>query len=132
MVAPVPESLSSSCAGGAFAVSDLCFALAWSRVAPGFGGWQIAFMQISTGEMIDVVPPGAEFPVFHILPRAGHVELIQERSAEAGGGQVLVARCPALRDALLLLCPLGPEGLAAADAGQSRTFAETSLWDQSV
>ena len=132
IMAPVPESLSSSSASGAFCVSDLCFALAWSRVAPGFGGWRIAFMQISTGEMIDVVPPGAEFPVFHILPRAGHVELMQEHSAEVGGGEVLVARCPTLRDALLLLCPLDPECLAAADAGQSRTFAETSLWDRSM
>jgi len=132
MVAPVPASFSSPCTGGAFSVSDLCFALAWSRVAPGFGGWQIAFVQISNGEMIDVIPPGAEFPVFHILPRAGHVELIQERSAEVGGGQVLVARCPALRDVLLLLCPLDPECLAAADAGQSSTFAETLLWDRSV
>ncbi len=132
MVASVPESLSSSSASGAFSVSDLCFALAWSRVAPGFGGWRIVFLQISSGEMIDVVPPGAEFPVFHILPRAGHVELTQEHSAEVGGGQVLIARGPALRDALLLLCPLDPECLAAADAGQSSTFAETLLWDQSV
>ncbi len=132
MVAPVPESLSSSSATGAFSVSDLCFALAWSRVAPGFGGWQIAFMQISNGEMIDVIPPGAEFPVFHVLPSAEYVELIQEHSAEMGGGQVLVTRCPALRDALLLLCPLDPECLAAADAGQSSTFAETLLWDRSV
>ncbi len=129
MVAPVPARFSNPCAGGTFSVSDLCFALAWSRVAPGFGGWQIAFMQISSGEMIDVIPPGAEFPVFHILPRAGHVELIQEHCADVGGGQVLVAHCPALRDALLLLCPLDPESLATADAGQSRTFAETSLWD---
>jgi hypothetical protein len=113
-------------------VSDLCFALAWSRVAPGYGGWRIALMQISSGEMIDVIPPGAEFPAFHILPRAGHVELIQEHSAEVGGGQDLIARCPVLRDALLLLCPLDPECLAAADAGQSRTLAETSLWDRSM
>ena len=130
MVAPVPASFSNPCTSGAFSVSDLCFALAWSRVAPGFGGWQIAFTQISSGEMIDVIPPGAEFPVFHILPRAGHVELIQERCADVGGGQVLVARCPALRDALLLLCPLDPECLVAVEAGQSRTFAETSLWDR--
>lgn len=90
----------------AFAVDDLLFALAWSRLAPGLGGWRLSITEISTGEMVEIIPPGAEFPVFLILPRADHVEVIRERPIEAGGGQVRVATLPTLRDAVLLLCPL--------------------------
>ena len=74
-------------------------------------------------------------PVAHVickhLIRAGHVQLVHERAVKAGGGQVLVARCPTLRD-VLLLRPVDPECLAAADAGQGRAFAEPSLWDGSL
>ena len=100
----------------AFSIADLRFALAWSAVAPGFGGWRAEVVQISTGEMLDVTPPGAESPVFCVMPRAGHVEVIRERPAEAGGGQVTVARPRTLRDALLLLCPLDAACLAELDA----------------
>ncbi len=89
-----------------FPVDDLLFALAWSRLAPGLGGWRLAVIEIDTGEMIEIILPGAEFPVFLILPRRRHVELIRERPIEAGGGQVRVATLPTLREAVLLLCPL--------------------------
>ena len=128
MAAPFPDSVSShTCA--AFPIADLRFALAWSRVAPGFGGWQAAVTQISSGEMIDVVPPGAEFPVFCIFPRMGHVELVRERSIEVGGGQVVVARCPTLRDALLMLCPLSQECLADVEAGRHEGHVPALPWD---
>ena len=127
MTTPVSDSVTNPCAAGTFFTIDLCFALAWSRIAPGLGGWQTVIVQISSGKMIDVIPPRAEFLVFHLLPRTGHVELVHERSIEVGGGQVLVACCPRLRDALLPLCPLSPDGLAATVAGQNKTFAETLL-----
>ena len=108
-----------SCA--VFPVAELRFALAWSAVAPGFGGWKVAVTHISSGEMIDVFPPGAEFPVFCVIPRTGHVDVIRERPAETGGGQEIVAQPPTLRDALLLLCPLGPGCIAEIDRQHSGT-----------
>ncbi len=92
-----------------FPVEDLLFALEWSRVAPGLGGWQVAVTEINSGEMVEVTPPGAEVPVFCILPRGDHVELIRERPIEVGGGQVHVGRLPNLLEAVLKLCPLGPQ-----------------------
>lgn len=104
----------------AFPVEDLRFALAWSRMAPGFGGWQLGVSEMASGEMVEVIPPGAEFPVFYVLPRAGCVEVIRERVIEVGGGQVSVATVPTLRDAVLLLCPLGPEAMAQANEAAAR------------
>jgi hypothetical protein len=115
------SAASSECA--VFPIADLRFALAWSAAAPGFGGWRVEVVQISSGEMLDVIPPGAQFPVFWVVPRVGHVEVVWEHSAEAGGGQVTVARPSTLRDALLLLCPLGAECLADID----RTLADTAI-----
>ena len=91
---------------GSFSIADLKFGFAWSAVAPGIDGWRIEVVQIASGEMLDVTPPGAEFPVFSILPRAGHVEVIRERPLDAGGGQVHVGRFQSLREAVLTLCPL--------------------------
>ena len=94
-----------------FPVEDLQFAMAWSRVAPGFGGWTLAVSEMTTGELVEVTPPGAEFPVFYVLPRPEGTEIIRERVIEVGGGQVSEAMVPSLRDAVLLLCPLGSEGM---------------------
>lgn len=107
-------SLHTTGSHSAFPIEDLRFALAWSRVAPGWGGWQVSVSEMATGEMVEVVPPGAEFPLFYVLPRAGSVEVIRERVMEVGGGQVSVAMVPTLRDALLLLCPLDADALAQA------------------
>ena len=115
------SAASSECA--VFPIADLRFALAWSAAAPGYGGWRIEVVQISSGEMVDIVPPGAEFPVFCVVPRTGHVEVMWERSADAGGGQVTVARPSTLRDALLLLCPLSAERLTDVD----RKLADTAI-----
>ena len=120
-------SLLDKCA--AFSIADLRFALGWSAVAPGFGGWRVEVVQISTGEMLDVTPPGAAFPVFCVMPRAGHVVVVHEHAAEAGGGQVTVARPRTLRDALLLLCPLDPACLADLDVRQAGATALVPGWD---
>ncbi|HEY0205529.1 MAG TPA: hypothetical protein VGC15_15395 [Acetobacteraceae bacterium] len=111
-----------------FPIADLRFALAWSAAAPGYGGWRIEVVQISSGEMVDVVPPGAQFPVFWVVPRVGHVEVMWEHSAEAGGGQVTVARPSTLRDALLLLCPLSAECLASLDRKLADTASIVEDW----
>ena len=116
----------SECA--VFPIADLRFALAWSAAAPGLGGWRIEVVQISSGEMVDVIPPGADFPVFCVLPRIGHVELIWEHAADAGGEQAMVAQPSTLRDALLLLCPLGAECLAEIDRNQADTAAFAGDW----
>ena len=98
-----------------FPLEDLQFALAWSQVAPGIGGWKLTVSEMTTGEIVEVTPPGAEFPVFYVLPRPNGVEIIRERVIEVGGGQVPVALLPTLRDAVLLLCPLGPEATQHAE-----------------
>lgn len=120
------SAASSECA--VFPIADLRFALAWSAAAPGFGGWRVEVVQISSGEMVDVVPPGSQFPVFWVVPRIGHVEVVWEQSAEAGGGQVTVARPSTLRDALLLLCPLGAECLADIDRRLAGTAIVAGGW----
>ncbi len=99
-----------------FPVEDLKFAMAWSRVAPGIGGWQLAVSEMTSGEIVEVTPPGAEFPVFYILQRLNGVEIIRERVIEVGGGQVSVAIVPTLRDAVLLLCPIGFENVAQIES----------------
>ena len=113
------QSLEATTPQTTFPVEDLQFAIAWSRLAPGWGGWQASVSEMATGEIVEVTPPGAEFPLFYILPRACGVEVIRERVMEVGGGQVSVATVPTLRDAVLLLCPLGPDALA--QAGQAVT-----------
>ncbi len=120
------SAASSECA--VFPIADLRFALAWSAAAPGFGGWRVEVVQISSGEMLDVIPPGAQFPVFWVVPRVGHVEVVWEHPAEAGGGQVTVARPSTLRDALLLLCSLGAECLADIDRTLADTATVTGGW----
>jgi len=120
------SAASSECA--VFPLADLRFALAWSAAAPGFGGWRVEVVQISSGEMVDVVPPGSQFPVFWVVPRIGHVEVVWEKSAEAGGGQVTVARPSTLRDALLLLCPLSAECLADIDRKLTGTAIVAGGW----
>lgn len=111
-----------------FPIADLRFALAWSVAAPGFGGWRVEVVQISSGEMVDVIPPGAEFPVFSVVPRTAHVEVIWERAADAGGGQVIVARPSSLREALLLLCPLSADCLADIDRTQADAAVLVPGW----
>ncbi len=98
-----------------FPIGDLQFALAWSQVAPGIGGWRLTVSEMTSGEMVEVTPPGAEFPTFYILPRAGLVEIIRERAMEVGGGQVRVGSVSSLKDAVLLLCPLSPAVVAQID-----------------
>ena len=120
------SAASSECA--VFPIADLQFALAWSVAAPGFGGWRIEVVQISSGEMVDVIPPGAQFPVFWVVPRTEYVEVIWEHPAEAGGGQVTVARPPTLRDALLLLCPLSAECLSDINRKLADTAVVASNW----
>ena len=98
-----------------FPVLDLEFAFAWSRHAPGIGGWELSVVEMNTGELIEIVPPGAEFPVFYVVPRENGVEIIRERVIEVGGGQVSVANAPSLREALLLLCRLPASDLDEID-----------------
>ncbi|WP_426954311.1 hypothetical protein [Muricoccus radiodurans] len=111
----MPDPAKPSSEPGTFPIADLRFGFAWSRVAPGIDGWRVELVQIATGEMFDVTPPGSEFPVFSILPRAGSVEMIRERPIEAGGGQVIVGCFGSLREAVLTLCPLEEGQLAQID-----------------
>ncbi|WP_426954301.1 hypothetical protein [Muricoccus radiodurans] len=98
-----------------FSIAGLSFSFAWSRLAPGIDGWRVQLVQIASGEMLDVTPPGSEFPVFSILPRAGYIEVIRERPIDAGGGQISIGRFRGLREAVLALCSLDDEQIAQID-----------------
>lgn len=97
---------------GAFPVDDLSFAMAWSRVAPGIGGWRLAVSEMTSGEIVEIIPPGAKFPVFYVLPRPGGAEIIWDCSTVVEDDQASLGLLPSLRDAVLLLCPLTSEVLA--------------------
>ena len=96
----------------AFPVGDLAFAMAWSRVAPGIGGWRLAVSEMTSGEIVEIIPPGAKLPVFYVLPRPGGAEIIWDCSTAVENDQVSLGLVPSLRDAVLLLCPLSLDLLA--------------------
>lgn len=119
----------TSTKAGLFPVADLRFGMAWSRLAPGIGGWPLTVTETTSGEMVDVTPPGAEHPVFCILPRPDHVEIIRERSIDVGGGQVTVACVDNLRQAVLLLCALDSRHIAEIDEQIARdSLREQDIW----
>jgi hypothetical protein len=89
---------------------DIAFVLAWSRLAPGFGGWQVAFDREPSTELVSIVPPGAEDPVF-VIRRPG-VDVVMHRNRPDGRGEpVEVGHYKTLRDAVLALCPLSGDAL---------------------
>ena len=98
-VVPSDPAVSAS-----FPVDHLTFALAWAAVAP--GGWMVTVAAVNNGELVSVVPPGAEVPVFFLGLEHGVVETVRHRPAELGGQLVGHGAHRTLIEAVLALCPL--------------------------
>ncbi len=84
----------------------MLYALEWATLAPGFGGWRVVVSDELRTELVSVVPPGAEFPIFFITPDGEEAVVERQRPRVLGGGHELVGRFDNLRDAVLALCPL--------------------------
>ena len=48
-------------------LADLHFAFGWARLAPGQAVWKTRVFNISSGEMIEVSPPGSEHADFLVF-----------------------------------------------------------------
>ncbi len=111
--------LSSTAAATVFHPADVLFALEWSAVAPGLGGWNLLLDDERATRIISVVAPGAEQPTFAVSREGDQVVITWLRQGDArppgarpmaaGGGAVRVGQFNSLRDAVLTLCPLGDE-----------------------
>ena len=102
-----------------FHPSDIAFAIGWSNTAPGYGNWRVVVDHSTAAELISVIPPGCEDPVFFIARHGG--EVVMERQPP-GGERSEVGRFRSMRDALLLLCPLDDDTLEEIQMGLERDF----------
>ena len=99
------QSTGDDCRG--FSKRDLAFAFAWEIYAPGLSGWNISVdPEEAAADLILVDPPLVYGDGFTVRKSESGVEI------KWSGGRESAAT---LRDALLLICPLAPEALAAAD-----------------
>jgi hypothetical protein len=101
---PLTIAPSDPAVAAGFPVKHLAFALAWAAAAP--GGWVVKVTVVNDGELVSVVPPGAEFPVFFLALEHGAVETVRQRPAELGGELVGHGSHWTLVEAVLALCPL--------------------------
>lgn len=88
-----------------FHPSDVAFAVAWSKRAPGIDGWRVLLDREEGTGRVSVIPPGAEKPVF-VVTRDGTkavMERVGGRAARPAG------EFDNLRQAVLTLCPLHEE-----------------------
>jgi len=102
-----------------FHPSDIAFVRGWSAAAPGLGGWQVLLDRDDAPEMVSVLPPGAEAPVF-VLTRGSRDVVLQRR--RANGAVEEIGSFDGLREAVLALCPLGDEALEAINEGLEENF----------
>ncbi len=93
----------------AFQAADVLYALEWATLAPGFGGWRVIVSDGPRTELVSVIPPGAEFPIFFITPDGEEAVIERQRPRVVGGGYETIGRFAGLRDAVLALCPLGDD-----------------------
>ena len=93
---------------------DVLFALEWSAVAPGMGGWDVLIDDERATRLVSVVPPGADTPAFFIYLKQRDV--VVRWLAPSGKGEPLeVGRFTSLRAALRALCPLNEDQLQAVN-----------------
>jgi hypothetical protein len=91
-----------------FSPAEVAFALAWAAYAPGLGGWSVeADFGEAGAELLLVDPPLVYGDGFRIS-RDGHEVVISWAADER--------RVSTLREAMLLICPLSPDALAAVEA----------------
>jgi hypothetical protein len=88
--------------------ADVLFALEWSALAPGIGGWDVLIDDERMTRLVSVVPPGADAPAFFIYWKGSEIVLTWQ--ALNGKGEMMeVARFTNLRAAVLALCPLSED-----------------------
>ncbi len=90
-----------------FEPADLAFALAWEVYAPGLGGWSVLVdTDENGGEYLLVDPPLVYGDGFVVCPDdTGTVITCSTGTYRASN----------LREAMLLICPLSPDALAAVE-----------------
>ena len=108
-----------------FHPSDVAFARGWSRRAPGIDGWRIVLDREEAAQQVNVLPPGAEDPVFVITRPTVHVQV--ERRVRDGGEErlELVGEYPNLRAAVQALCPISEDDLQEIHEELERSFPRT-------
>ncbi len=90
-----------------FTDEEFAFAMAWEMYAPGLGGWTVhREMEDDGADIILVDPPLVYGDGFTLHREAGEVVISWSRGR---------LRVPSLREALLVICPLSPDGLEKAD-----------------
>ncbi len=99
-------TLPSTEATSVFHKAEVLYALEWSAVAPGLGGWNVVLDDDRTTRLISVVPPGAENPIFFINRDGEEVTITWRRQKAIDGALVEIGRFKTLRDSVLTLCPL--------------------------
>jgi hypothetical protein len=106
-----------------FHLADLAFVHAWSRHAPGIGGWRVLVDDQQAPENVAVIPPGAEEPVFFITRQAAKAVLAR-RPWQAGpeAPRVTLGTFDTLRQAVLALCELPGEALQDIQEDLEREF----------
>lgn len=93
-----------------FPRADVLFALEWSAIAPGMGGWDVLIDDERRTRLLSIVPPGSDSPAFFIVTNGRSVTL--RWLAPRDGSEVIeVGQFMTLRDALLALCPLTEDQL---------------------
>ena len=92
---------------GTFPPYDLAFALAWADHAPGLGGWTVQLDTCEDGAEYLLVDPPLVYGNGFYIGLDGAETVIWWHAGER--------RVANLREAMLLICPLGPEALAAVE-----------------
>ena len=107
---PVPSPASESrleADKSRFAPEDIAFALAWEVYAPGLGGWTVQIDEDESGsEYLLVDPPLVFGDGFTVRPDPAGATITWHDGT---------ARAANLREAMLKICPLCPDALAAVE-----------------
>ena len=89
------------------AAEDVAFALAWEVYAPGLSGWTVQLDEDEGGlEFLLVDPPLVFGDGFTVRPDEAGATITWSQGA---------CRAASVRDAMLRICPLGPDALAAVE-----------------
>ena len=92
---------------GRFSSDEIAFALAWEVHAPGLTGWSVVIDTDEDGSDIILVDPPLAFDRGFIVRRVGAETVV----TWAAG----TLRAADLCEAMLLICPLPPDRLAAVE-----------------
>lgn len=106
--------LGSDEATATFSFAEVLFALEWSAVAPGMGGWDVLIDDERHTSLVSIVPPGAEVPCFFVYTKH-HEVVLTWMPANRDTDLMEVGRFGSLTSALLALCPLSDDQMLAIE-----------------